>query len=252
MWLFSWECGWDLLQLLAFLGTGPFIPGRLRGPRKLLNLTTLKTPLPLPQFIAFLIPLLKHVEIGSGQIFIQAKSFAQHLGHLLGVNGSDSDGQLDIASIHILQMQQVHPKRSKDQKHPSQFETRRGKSRCLQPLQRLPGFQLPKGMGQLVFQLMQELQRTTGTLFNVPACLQCLTKHGDGPWIVPGCQDTSNRLPMPQVPRVLITVHLHFVPGLNQAWMNETLQSGGGAIQLLWPPLHLKDHVPSLLLLSPW
>src|SRR5260221_9440322 len=111
MWLFSWECGWDLLQLLAFLGTGPFIPGRLRGPRKLLNLTTLKTPLPLPQFIAFLIPLLKHVEIGSGEIFIQAKSFSQNFGHLVGVNGPESDEQRNIA---LIQMLQVYPKRSKD------------------------------------------------------------------------------------------------------------------------------------------
>src|SRR5258708_8529004 len=96
---------------------------------------------------------------------------------------------------------------------------------------------------------MQELQRTTGTLFNVPACLQCLTKHGDGPWIVPGCQDTRNRLPMSQVPRVLITVPLHFAPGLNQAWMNETLPSGGGPHKILCPPLCLNDHatVPSLI-----
>src|SRR5258708_20991942 len=99
---------------------------------------------------------------------------------------------------------------------------------------------------------MQELQRTTGTLFNVPACLQCLTKHGDGPWIVPGCQDGGNRLPMSQVPRVLMTVPLHFAPGLNQAWMNETLPSGGGAIQFPCPPLGLRDHVPDLVLLSSW
>src|SRR5437868_2626459 len=148
-------------------------------------------------------------------------------------------------------MLQVHPKRSKDQKHPSQFETRRGKSRWIQPLQRIPGLQLPKCRGQFVFELMQELQRTTtGTWFNVPAGLQCLTKHRDGSWIVPGCQESDNRLPVSQVPGVLMKGLLHFVPGLNQAWMNETLPSGGAAIQFPCPPLCLKDHVHYLLLIS--
>src|SRR5260370_37579907 len=98
---------------------------------------------------------------------------------------------------------------------------------------------------------MEELQRTTGMLFNVPACLQCLTKHGDGPWIAPGCQDTSNRLPMSQVPRGLITVHLHFAPGLNQAWMHETLPRGGGDIQCACPPLCPWEPAQDLFVIRP-